>query len=117
MRANDIAIKTNLLRGTVKYRLRKLGYDTGIDVRYEYSVLEQIRYFDRFYDRDKPRKKRIPNYDMEAEIYFYFVGNKDNSTRMVAEHFNLPYQKVNHIINRVLKQRFVIAESKINFEK
>lgn len=110
MNASQIARKTNLLRGTVKYRLRKLGYDTGTNVRYEATIIKDILEFSY-----PPEAKRKTDYSLDADIFFYWKENNNNSVPEIAKALNLPEGKVHYILKRTIKSGFVTAESKLNY--
>lgn len=110
MNASQIANRTNLLRGTVKYRLRKLGYDTGTDVRYEATVIKEILEFSF-----PPEPKRKVNHFMEGEIFFYWKQTKNNSIKEVANAMNVTETKVFQVLRRIEKNKAVHFESRMNY--
>ncbi len=109
MNASQIAFESKLLKGTVHFRLRKLGYETGLYTDYNDDVLEQVKEFDK-YIKHKPKV----NHEMEAEIYFYWKSHKHNSYRNISEALNIPINRVTLILSNVIKKGFIIVESKLN---
>jgi len=112
MNAYQISLKTNLLRGTVKYRLRKLGYNTGKGIEYPATIVKEISGFVTDFGNRNTGKI---DYTFEYEIFFYWLENKNNSAKEIAEHFLLPERKVNYILKRVFKKGYVTAESRLNY--
>jgi len=111
MNASQIALKTQLSRGSVKYRLRKLRYNTGQGIQYEPNVWREVLNFEKHVVH-----RRAVDYFMEYEVYFYWKENKNNSVTDIALHFNIAYGKVEHILRRVFKNKCVTVESKINHQ-
>ena len=108
--ASKIAIRTNLLRGTVKYRLRKLGYNTGEGVTYQERVIKEVL----AYENHLPISRGI-DHSLEYKIYFYWLTHKNNKAKDIADYLNITKGKVDYILNRIVKTGFVTVESKLNY--
>ena len=110
MNASQIASKTNLCRGNIRYRLRKLGYDTGRGVDYEMNVLREILDFS-----EPQQPKRKADYSLDSDIFSYFQNNKNNSIRDISTALNIPKDKVHYRLKRIFNTGIVVFESKMNY--
>lgn len=110
MTASQIANKTKLLRGSVKYRLRKLGYDTGPGIKYPPDIWIEVSAFKHI---EHPSRKI--NHTLDAEVYFFWLENKNNSTIDISEALNIPTNRVNYILDRIFKEKEITIESRLNY--
>jgi len=111
MTCAEISETTKLLRGTVTYRLRKLGHVTGKGIQYDDSIVNEVMNYERHLSL-----RRGINLNKEYDIYFFWISNTNNSSKVIAEHFNVPIPTVNYILDRIVKTGYVTVESKINRE-
>jgi len=112
MTANTISRKLNLSVKTVYKRLKAKGIFED-NYNHEYTREQFLEICHDKYELIKRKKLYGTKQDLDI-IHLYFTS-KDNRIRVLAEKMNINISRVQYVIDKFLKEKEIILESKMNF--
>lgn len=111
MTSKTMARKLNLSVKTIYKRLKQKGvFVDAYDYDYDNDVFQEICH-EKY---SLIRRKKLYETKQDLEIIHLFLTIKNNTTSDICKILNLPFATVSYSIDRFLKNKEIIIESKIN---
>ena len=105
MNIREVAKTLGLSNDGTYYRMSKLGMDKKEDY-FQDDIDKIVLYM---------QEKRLPQSKVsDIEIYEYWRTQKVNDLNTMSKHFSISYNTLNHRLNRIFRDKYLIVESKLN---